>query len=128
MLRWRLVLHSQVVNLAMMSNFFAAVIGEADDANSFNTANASRFTMSLRSTSRPLFFFFFFRFFVSNSAFCEMIDVIKPFCAQIITSLFVPSIALLASSRASPILCPLRLSHPEFSSLEAWEMCAPKCN
>ena len=32
-------------------------------------------------------------------------------------------VAMLASSRASPILCPLQLSQSEFSSLEAWEKC-----
>ena len=36
---------------------------------------------------------------------------------------------MLAPSQASPIPCPLLLSHPEFSSLEAWaSICAPDCS
>ena len=76
-------------------------------------------------------------YFGSNSAFFEMTDVYQcikedflflSLCLQndlIFRSLLL-LITTLSTSRASPILCPLRLSHPEFSSLEASEWtCAP---
>ena len=54
---------------------------------------------------------------------CVRRGVLSSFCS------ILSSIATLAAFRASPILCPLLLSQPEFSSLVTQErICAPNCS
>ena len=83
---------AQPGNLAITSITFSAVICEADDPCSVNTAYAteSSFTMPLRSTTLPLYFCDFrFRLSVlevTNVHQCSKVHFLCDFCASSITS------------------------------------------
>ena len=121
----------------MTSITFAAVICDDDEPCSVNTAlePESSFTMSPRSTTRPLYFWCF----ASNSAFFKWqmsiteakSTVLPSFSASLMTFCsLLWSLAMLAVCSASPTLCPLLHSHPFFFSLfDAWALtCAQDCD